>query len=476
MKKNYIFFGFIMLFFLQASIMANNVQISSVTLTNDSTITFNISWENSWRVSVAPNNHDAVWIFIKRKDCASGQWSHVELSSTVTDHTTASPLEVYIDGRDAGLNALGLFLRRNADGTGNINNVAVSLQMTELPLGEFDFRVFGIEMAQIPQGSFQLGDGNVSIGSFVNGNTSNTYNVLSEGAITTGSLTGNLFAISSGYRPVALPASYPKGFAEVYCMKHEISQGQYVDFVNLLTSDQALNRQITGNTFRLNITGSWPVLIANTPHRAMNFLGWADFLAYLDWSALRPMTELEFEKICRGPGAPVGGEFAWGSSVITDANTLTGNGTATEAASNPITAGGGIANYNNNLITGPIRCGFAAKVATSRQEAGAGYYGVMELSGNVWEATVSTRNTAGSSYTGNLGDGIVSVSPAAGFANQTTWPNQQASRISTTSAPGKVQRGGSWNEASNFLRVSDRANVNANSGQRLNEYGGRGVR
>ena len=126
MKKNYIFFGFIMLFFLQASIMANNVQISSVTLTNDSTITFNISWENSWRVSVAPNNHDAVWIFIKRKDCASGQWSHVELSSTVTDHTTASPLEVYIDGRDAGLNALGLFLRRNADGTGNINNVAVS--------------------------------------------------------------------------------------------------------------------------------------------------------------------------------------------------------------------------------------------------------------------------------------------------------------------------------------------------------------
>ena len=35
--------------------------------------------------------------------------------------------------------------------------------------------------------------------------------------------------------------------------------------------------------------------------RACNFLNWNDLAAYLQWAALRPMTELEFEKICR-PG------------------------------------------------------------------------------------------------------------------------------------------------------------------------------
>ena len=37
---------------------------------------------------------------------------------------------------------------------------------------------------------------------------------------------------------------------------------------------------------------------------------------YLDWAGLRPMTELEYEKICRGPSAPVAGEYAWGSTTI----------------------------------------------------------------------------------------------------------------------------------------------------------------
>lgn len=462
--------------FCLGTLQANNLQITNVTLTNDSTVSFNISWENSWRVSVAPNNHDAVWVFIKRKDCASGQWAHVDLSPTPANHSVGSPLEVFIDGKDVSTNAKGLFLRRSADGTGNINSVAVSMRMRALPIGQFDFRVFGVEMVQVPQGSFQVGDGNASIGSFRVGNSNNPYTVSSENAITVGTAAANLFTASSTYRPTNLPANYPKGYDEFYCMKHEISQGQYVDFVNTLTSDQAANRQITGNTFRLNISGAWPVLVANVPHRAMNFLGWADFMAYLDWAALRPMTELEYEKVCRGPAAPVAFEYAWGSSIITDANTIVNNGTPNEAASNAITPGGGIANFNNNLVTGPIRCGFAAKSATSRQEAGAGYYGAMELSGNLWENTVSTRTSVGVGFTGNVGDGELSTSPNAGYANQSSWPNQQASNISTTSAAGRVQRGASWNEGASNLRVSDRSQCNNNSGQRLNEYGGRGVR
>lgn len=208
----------------------------------------------------------------------------------------------------------------------------------------------------------------------------------------------------------------------------------------------------------------------------MNFLGWADYLAYLGWPALRPMTELEYEKICRGPVTPVAGEYAWGTNIITDANTLINDGTANEQSSNAITGGGGIANYNNNTIFGPIRCGFAAKVATSRLTAGSSYYGVMEMSGNLWEPVVTTRSATGVAYTGNVGDGFISVSPSPGFANQPSWSTPLASVAATTSAAGRGQRGGSWNEVPANLRTSDRALVGSTEGRRLNEFGGRGLR
>lgn len=475
-KKSTISFVLFFWGFILQSIYANNLQIVNVALTNDSTISFHVSWENSWRVSVAPNNHDAVWIFIKYKDCASGQWAHANLSATVGHHTTGAPLEVYIDGKDGGSNAKGLFLRRSAAGVGNVTSTLVSLRMAALPVGQYDFRVFGVEMVQIPQGSFRVGDGDVSTGSFVDGSGTGPFLVTSEAAIGIAASAGNLYTTSATYRPVALPAAYPKGFSEIYCMKHEITQGQYVDFVNLLLSDQGAALQITGVANRLNITGTWPVLLANTPHRAMNFLGWADLLAYLDWAALRPMTELEYEKISRGPAIPVGGEYAWGTALITDANTLINDGTASEAATNAIPAGSGLTNFNNTTVLGPVRCGFAAQAATSRTEAGAGYYGVMELSGNLWEATVSTRNVTGTAFTGNVGDGVISITPTPGFANQASWPSVQASVASTVAAVGRAQRGGSWADASTLLRTAERTNVNLAEGRRLSTFGGRGVR
>ena len=259
-------------------------------------------------------------------------------------------------------------------------------------------------------------------------------------------------------------------------MKYEISQAQYVDFVNNLASDQANNRQVTGTANRLNITGTWPVLVANTPHRVMNFMAWADFLAYLDWAALRPMTELEFEKISRGPAASVAGAFAWGSSIITDANTAINDGTSTESVSNAITAGGGIANYNNNALLGPLRCGFAAKAGTDRFQAGASYYGIMELSGNVWEQVITTRNANGTGFQANLGDGEISTTPVPGFADVATWPTPTANVASTTSVSGRAIRGGAWNNAPTELTTSSRSNVDNADGRRLNVFGGRGVR
>lgn len=472
MKSTLITIALGMLFTLGTSIISysNNLIISGVTLSNDSTLTFNVSWENSWRTNNAPFNHDAVWLFIKKRDCASLQWSHVNLSLNPGHHSTASPLEIYIDGRDNASVTKGVFVRRSSAGTGNISNVTVSLRMQGVTAGQYDFKVFGIEMVQIPEGSFSLGDG-VSSGFFKTGATNNPYVVSSEGAITVGSSGSNLHAAtSSAYYPVALPAAYPKGFREIYCMKYEISQGQYVDFVNTLLADQGAARQITGTTNRLSISGTWPVLVANVPHRAMSYLSWYDLLSYLDWSALRPMTELEFEKIARGPVAPVTGEFAWGTNLITDANVLAADGTATENSSSAITAGSGLANYGNTSVLGPIRCGFAAKPGTNRLEAASGYYGVMELSGNVVESAVNSTDGTGAAFSGILGDGEISLSPNAGFANVANWPS------AASGSAGGCMRGGSWVQGETTLRISDRTQSSSLPSGRVNYYGGRGVR
>ncbi|MNV16035.1 Formylglycine-generating sulfatase enzyme [compost metagenome] len=472
MKSTLITIALGMLFTLGISsyVYSNNLVISDVALANDSTLTFKVSWENSWRTNNAPYNHDAVWLFIKKRDCASLQWSHVNLSLSPSNHSTSSPLEIYIDGRDNAAITKGVFVRRSSAGTGNISSVTVSLRMQGVTAGQYDFKVFGIEMVQIPQGSFNLGDG-ISSGYFKTGATNNPYLVGSEGAIAVGTGATNLYAATSAsYFPVALPAAYPKGYKEIYCMKYEISQGQYVDFVNTLLADQGAARQVTGAVSRLSISGTWPVILANVPHRAMSHLSWYDLLSYLDWSALRPMTELEFEKIARGPSVPVTGEFAWGTSLITDANTMAADGTATENSSSVITAGSGLANYGNTSVLGPVRCGFAAKPGTNRFEAGAGYYGVMELSGNIAELTVSTIDGTGAAFSGILGDGEISLSPNAGFANVTAWPSAAAGTA------GGCLRGGSWIQGETTLRVSDRTQSSSFPAGRVNYYGGRGVR
>ena len=72
-----------------------------------------------------------------------------------------------------------------------------------------------------------------------------------------------------------------------------------------------------------------------------------DLVAYLDWAALRPMTELEYEKIARGSAeAIVPGEYAWGSTSITTETEIDGapeDGTETVANVN--------ANVNYNVLT-----------------------------------------------------------------------------------------------------------------------------
>jgi hypothetical protein len=134
----------------------------------------------------------------------------------------------------------------------------------------------------------------------------------------------------------SLPAAFPKGFSPFYCMKRQITQGQYVAFLNLLAAaQQELFGQVSAEGLK-QAAGAQPNRVVELPPRggvtrtvaapvpavyttdrpevACAGLTLPDGAAFIAWAGLRPVTELEFEKACRGPLKAVPNEAAsyWG--------------------------------------------------------------------------------------------------------------------------------------------------------------------
>jgi formylglycine-generating enzyme required for sulfatase activity len=182
------------------------------------------------------------------------------------------------------------------------------------------------------------------------------------------------------------------------------------------------------------------------------------------------MTELEFEKACRGNQPAVSGEYAWGTAgIASSAYTLTNAGAANEAiATNySTTVGNAMYTTTKGSINGPVRVGiFAANGLNSGQvSVGASYWGIMELSGNLWERTVTRENASGRAFTGKNGDGLLDLN---GDANITNWPG--------TDAEGTGWRGGSWRYSELRLKVSDRYFEGTSDAIRRDNFGFRAVR
>lgn len=167
-------------------------------------------------------------------------------------------------------------------------------------------------------------------------------------------------------------------------------------------------------------------------------------LAYLDWAGLRPQTEFEFEKSARGPVAPVAGEFAWGTADVAllsygapaaGATALTNDGLPGEAPAVNYNEAGGNAWVRATVLTlpaggpilGPCRVGMFAKSAYNpptppRIQSGAGYYGVMDLTGNVSELVAKwsfpLAASALATFSAEHGDGVLL---ATGLHNVPGW-------------------------------------------------------
>jgi len=436
---------------------ANDISVKNVRLTGQvsnshSFVNFDLSWENSWRNST---NWDAAWLFVKYK-VGTGEWQHATLSATPTDHTapTGSTISPSSDGK-------GVFIYRSSEGTGyndfadvllrwnyNSDGVANDAQVT--------VKVFAIEMVYIPEASFSIGDG-LSFRRFhTSGDSLSPYLIASEDAITISETTpSSLWATANMETGTGqIPAEFPKGYNAFYLMKYEVTQGQYTEFLNILSATQSAARIDTsvmkGNRF--TIIGGYPLFTTNRPARACNFLAYTDGAAYADWAALRPITEFEFEKAARGTSSPVAGEYAWGNTNID----LTGDLSGTENGTETVTGG---LNCNHQVFfangdgdgRGPIRSGIFAATLNTREGSGGSFYGVMEMSGNVWETMVTSGLAASRSFQGTHGDGIVA---ANGNATNSDWPGFSGGTVSFNSGVGG--RGGGFQNFQVFLRISDR--------------------
>jgi formylglycine-generating enzyme required for sulfatase activity len=374
-----------------------------------------------------------------------------------------------------------MFVYRTNDGFGGVTANDMRLKWNYADNGAssgdvVEIRVVGIEMVYIPQGAFYAGDGSTSSASRfrdTSTSTSGPWYITSENAITTSTT-------SPFYFPsvVTIPADFPKGYGAFYMAKGELSQAAYMAFFNMLTSTQKSTRDITGNhatyqgkntdaiTFRNNLSwsGSGEMTLNGGTHGgvAMNYLAWADLTAFLDWAGLRPMSELEYEKAGRGSLNAVAGEYAWGSTSITGATSITNSGLGSERGQSVSNCA---YNYATN-VQGPLRIGSFAKGVSSRVASGGGFYGVMELSGNVFERAVTVGNSTGRLFQArNHGNGVLA---STGEANVTHWPG--------IIATGAGFRGGAWSLDATYARLSDRVFAAITGTNRGPTVGGRGVR
>ena len=489
LMKSKTYFTFICFLFFNLSGFANNIQISNIQLTgqdlNDqfTLIEFDVQWENSWRITVGPSNWDAAWIFVKYRQ-SGGEWQHASINHVTGDASSdghAQPEGAIIKTPEDGT---GIFIYRNSAGSGNVSFQGARLRWNYGIDGVndeaiVDLKVFGIEMVYVPEGAFELGSpGGTENGKFYKYPGTNTvFEVTSENAIPVGASSGSLYYDvigNSGDQDGPVPAAYPKGFSGFYCMKYEVSQEQWVAFFNCLTDNQKTKHDITGTSGKNNdgeVAGngiSWETGQATTlnPALPLNYVSWVNTNAYADWAGLRPMTELEYVKACRGNLPAVADEFAWGNANIYTTNyTLANEKTSQELVLNP---GSGLGNavYNETFTGRPLRVGIlaASAVNKNREESGGSYYGIMDLSGNLYERVISIGHADGRSFTGQHGDGRLTID---GDANVAGW---------LAGGAGGGYIGGSYANGQVYIRIADRYDAATTSDLANSRVGFRAVR
>ena len=236
-------------------------------------------------------------------------WLHAALDKDPANHVMPAGATNFVKVSDDGARGMGLFFYRDAVGHGvnDWKNIKLrwnhgSDSLTGLGAGNVDpakaeVKVHAIAMVYVPEGAFKVGTGRPSgnFQPFADGpdmpSVMNMQNIRSKdqefGGLTDGAWRGgnsipmlldaewnspakqgtrarrignapgelwgtftyhevNLAGTVLGAAG-AFPDSYPTGYEPFYCMKYDLTQGQYVDFLNSLPPDVAAERAIVGS-------------------------------------------------------------------------------------------------------------------------------------------------------------------------------------------------------------------------------------
>ena len=244
----------------------------------------------------------------------------------------------------------------------------------------------------------------------------------------------------SSWGTATIGSTYPNGYNGFYVMKYEVSQDQYCGFLQLLSPSDQKSRTIGSALDGIDVTGdryvfgsdhtrpNWrnSIVIStrsktsdsvsfacdldpNTPVSldgdglplGCNYLTPLDMLSYASWVGLRPLTELEYERMSRAPYpyVPLALECSWGGVDAVAPSGLQDGGKTNERF------GSGNVNFDNRL-GGPSRVGIFAVSGNRQSASGSSFWGVQDLSGNLSEIYYNI-STTGRKFNGTKhGNGV----------------------------------------------------------------------
>ena len=416
------------------AVRADHLAVANVALVSSSAtesfIQFDIAWSNSWRTTLKADgasveNWDAAWVFVKyHREKQVEAWHHAVLAKDGHQAPAGATITVGTSEANGVAFGAGVFIYRSAAGeTGPNDWKGVKLRWTHPPsLGSSGatseagavntntvLEVQAIEMVYVPQGAFWAGDGLTNRCRFA------------KTQITQADPTKDGGRPAGTAAPENGNALWPNGFKGFYGMKYEITHRDYLAFIK---ANSAATFDYSPYPVRKDLADP------PNPEASRPWLSWHDGAAFAAWAGLRPMTELEYEKACRGPLATVAGEYAWGST--------------------------------NRLQAAVAGVGTGA----GREQTGASFWGILDLSGGLWDRAVTIGDTTG--YPADKGRQFRGTHGAGTSDLPADWPDKDGN--------GAGFRGGAAGLAPVHMGVSDRYSAAYGNGSRGLRNGFRAVR
>lgn len=464
---------------------------------------------------------EGLWKPVMLKNASTTVFDQTDHTPTLFSKGDGADIGMWVPQERTG----GFLFRTKGAGTVLSRNVQILWDyskegLSDAQLMQSSVQVFGLEMVYVPHGEFYVGDPKGPNGpdnSFYTYPDNGSYQIKSEAPVLVDKVDGALYCDQDNPRsredvPFTIPEAFPKGTNPFWIMKYELTSQQFVDFLNTLTrkqqqsmveadisQDEIKNYYVKTNSAEEHLRNAIvtakrgngtidPVkFYTYAPARAVNFMSWSNIAAIADWAGLRPITELEYEKAARGPGKPLVNELSWGVAMediekigrVDTFDGADGSGYERKVPQKGVVNacfGGGIAPFDVGKKTVPDNPGFEGPVSgeifenslqgdvTDRINTGASYYGVRNLSGNLWERCVTIGHSQGRVFDGRRGDGLLDPE---GFSDVPSWPGKDGA--------GAGNRGGVWSSPEpKYLRISLRFAANfpksedgKNSGCRL---------